>query len=136
MTLGAHPAERHRHGGRWQRLAERLIGSAVRPEAEEPDETASRTEGASDEGERCDRERARIHGTVRNVTVRPRGDVPTLVAELEDGPRTVRVVWLGRRGIVGIEPGRSLTVQGRVTHCAGVPTVFNPSYELQAATRR
>jgi RecJ-like exonuclease len=43
------------------------------------------------------------------------------------------VVWLGRRQIPGIEPGRKLRVTGRVTRRDGKPVVFNPSYELLPA---
>jgi hypothetical protein len=39
-------------------------------------------------------------------------------------------VWLGRRHIAGISPGRSLQVQGRIGLHDGVRTLYNPRYEL------
>lgn len=76
-------------------------------------------------------EPVRLAGTLRTVVLRPRAGVPTLEAELFDGSGTVTLVWLGRRRIGGIEPGRMLVVSGRLTQHDGRPTVYNPSYELR-----
>jgi hypothetical protein len=77
-----------------------------------------------------DRELVRLRGTLRTVTLRPRGGVPALEAELFDGTGMLTVVWLGRRHIAGISPGRSLQVQGRIGVHDGVRTLYNPRYEL------
>lgn len=74
-----------------------------------------------------------VSGTVRSLTVRPKTQVPALEIELYDGTGRVRVVWLGRRRIPGIDPGRRLTVTGRLTALDGVSTIYNPRYELQPA---
>jgi hypothetical protein len=74
-----------------------------------------------------------VAGTLRQVVLRPLAGVPTLEAELYDGTGTVTLVWLGRRRIRGLDPGRSLIARGRLTQRDGKPTVFNPSYELRAA---
>ncbi len=81
--------------------------------------------------ELADREQAEVIGTLRTVTVKPRGNSPTLQAELWDGSGSLTLVWLGRRSIPGIEPGRHLRVQGRVATHRGVRTIFNPGYELR-----
>ena len=78
----------------------------------------------------ADRERIRVRGTLRTVTMRPRGGVPALEAELFDGTDVVTVVWLGRRQITGIAPGAPIEVQGRIGRYDGVRTIFNPRYEL------
>jgi hypothetical protein len=65
------------------------------------------------------------------VTLRPRGGVPALEAELYDGSGVITLVWLGRRRIAGIEPGRCLRVEGRVGLHAGQRIMFNPRYELK-----
>jgi len=78
-----------------------------------------------------DRELVRVAGTLRTVTLRPRAGVPALVAELYDGTGSMSLVWLGRRQIVGIEPGRSLIGYGRVTCEGEVPIIYNPRYELR-----
>lgn len=77
-----------------------------------------------------DRELVRLRGTLRTVTLRPRGGVPALEAELFDGSDVITVVWLGRRRIAGITPGRSLQVQGRIGRHDGIRTMYNPRYEL------
>jgi hypothetical protein len=73
-----------------------------------------------------------VAGTLRAVVLRPLAGVPTLEAELYDGTGTVTLVWLGRRRIRGIDPGRSLVARGRLTERDGKATVFNPAYELRA----
>ena len=73
-----------------------------------------------------------IAGTLRAVVLRPLAGVPTLEAELYDGTGTVTLVWLGRRRIRGIDPGRTLVARGRLTRRDGKPTLFNPEYDLRA----
>lgn len=77
-----------------------------------------------------DRERVRLRGTLRTVTLRPRGGVPALEAELFDGSGSLMIVWLGRRRIAGVSPGRSMEVQGRIGRHDGQRTMYNPRYEL------
>jgi hypothetical protein len=77
-----------------------------------------------------DRERVTLRGALRTVTLRPRGGVPALEAELNDGSGVITVVWLGRRRIAGIEPGRAIEVQGRIGAHDGVRVMYNPRYEL------
>ncbi|WP_067436400.1 OB-fold nucleic acid binding domain-containing protein [Nocardioides jensenii] len=77
-----------------------------------------------------DRERIRLTGTLRTVTLRPRGGVPALEAELYDGTGVITLVWLGRRRITGIDPGRALTVEGRIGVQEHTRVMFNPRYEL------
>ncbi|HEY5516546.1 MAG TPA: OB-fold nucleic acid binding domain-containing protein [Pengzhenrongella sp.] len=78
-----------------------------------------------------DRARVTINGVLRSVTLRPRQGVAALEAELYDGTGTVDVVWLGRREISGIEPGRRGSFEGFVCAIEGRPTIYNPRYELQ-----
>lgn len=77
-----------------------------------------------------DREEVRLRGTLRTVTLRPRGGVPALEAELYDGTGSICVIWLGRRRIGGINPGRSVQVRGRIGVHDHVRIMFNPRYEL------
>lgn len=74
---------------------------------------------------------ATVSGTIRSVTVGPREQPPALEVEVYDGSGALRVVWLGRRRIPGIEPGRRVTVHGRITCPQAEPTIFNPRYELK-----
>ncbi|MGF1661743.1 MAG: OB-fold nucleic acid binding domain-containing protein, partial [Kineosporiaceae bacterium] len=77
-----------------------------------------------------DRCRATVCGTLRSVRLCPTESSCTLEAELCDGTGTVLLVWLGRRRVPGLEPGRSLRVHGTVTDRAGRRIMYNPRYEL------
>ena len=89
------------------------------------------TEGVLCVADAPDREPVRLRGTLRTVTLRPRGGVPALEAELYDGTGTVIIIWLGRRRIAGIGPGRSMEVVGRIGRLPdGSRILYNPRYEL------
>jgi hypothetical protein len=77
------------------------------------------------------REVVDVAGTLRAVTLRPRGSTLTMEAELWDGTGRVLLVWLGRRDIPGVEPGRKIVVHGRLTSVKGERAIYNPAYELQ-----
>ncbi|HEY5361990.1 MAG TPA: amino acid permease [Streptosporangiaceae bacterium] len=72
-----------------------------------------------------------VAGTLRAVTLRPRGSSLTMEADLWDGTGSINLVWLGRRNIPGIQPGRRIVVHGRLATIKGEATMFNPSYELR-----
>jgi hypothetical protein len=73
-----------------------------------------------------------VTGRLKSVVYTPRETVPTLEAELFDGSGSVTLVWLGRRRIAGIEPGRTLTARGRFAAFDGRQVIYNPWYELSA----
>ncbi len=77
-----------------------------------------------------DRTPVELHGTIRTVTLRPRGGVPALEAELYDGSGALTLVWLGRRRITGINPGRAIAVGGRIGVHDKVRIMYNPRYQL------
>lgn len=70
-------------------------------------------------------------GRLRAVVYTPSEHVPTLEAELFDGSGSIVLVWLGRRRIAGLEPGRRIIARGRVGEHQGRPAIYNPWYELQ-----
>lgn len=72
-----------------------------------------------------------VRGIVRSLTLTPSDRAPEVVVDLDDGSGSVRVVWLGRRRIPGIEAGRSMVVRGRLTCHTDHPTIYNPRYELK-----
>ena len=81
---------------------------------------------------RPERARERITGTVRNIRHDRIGGMPALEAELHPAGRSkIELVWLGRRNIHGIHPGRRIVVRGRVARIKGERTIYNPAYELQ-----
>ena len=74
-----------------------------------------------------------VTGRLKSVVYLPQGSVPTLEAELYDGSGSVVLVWLGRRQITGIEPGRTLTARGRIAEHQRRRVIYNPWYELSPA---
>ncbi len=93
-------------------------------------DTASES-GCCPVAEAVDRTRVELRGSLRTVTLRPRGGVPALEAELYDGTGLITVIWLGRRRIAGIEPGRSIKVEGRIGCQDKMRVMYNPRYELR-----
>ena len=98
--------------------------------ADEERTEASRQKGCRAVSELPNRRRAKVSGVLRSVVLRPREGVPTVEVELYDGSGVVDLVWLGRRRIAGIEPGRRALVEGLVCDVDGRRTIFNPRYEL------
>jgi len=76
------------------------------------------------------RRRGEVYGVLRSVTLRPKERVQALEAELYDGSGSMQLVWLGRRAIAGIEPGRRARFSGLVSEKNGRKTMYNPRYEL------
>lgn len=116
--------------GRFRRMLDRLSTSQQDLESEELQEE-TQASGCTRISECGDRQIVRVTGTLRTVTLRPRAGVPALEAELFDGSAPLDVVWLGRRSIVGIEPGRRLIASGRISMSHGRRVLFNPKYELR-----
>jgi len=114
--------------GRLGRIRRWLL-SAEDAEAEELQEI-SRDRAATPVAEAAHATLVTFAGTLRTVTLRPRAGVPALEAELFDGTAVVRIVWLGRRVIRGVTPGRTMVAHGRVTRRGDQLTMYNPSYEL------
>lgn len=108
----------------------RAFASQAEIEADEERAVAKQV-GCTALDELPDRSHATVTGVLRSVTLRPRNEVPALVAELYDGSGSIELVWLGRREIAGIEPGRRLKLEGRVCEVDGRRTIFNPRYELR-----
>jgi hypothetical protein len=118
--------------GRLRRALSRLTSSDEQLEAEELQQEAAAS-GATSIGAAGDRERVTLCGTLRAVTLRPQGGVPALEAELYDGSGAITLVWLGRRRVPGIDCGRGMVVEGRVTASAGRRVIYNPRYQLRPA---
>ncbi|MFI6346165.1 OB-fold nucleic acid binding domain-containing protein [Streptomyces sp. NPDC050560] len=126
-----------KQSGRLRRMLGRLADITAAPEdldSEELREEAENT-GCTRIGDCRDRQIVTVTGTLRTVTLRPRAGVPALEAELFDGTAALDVVWLGRRSIVGIEPGRKLIASGRISMSHGRRVLFNPKYELRPLGR-
>ncbi|MEW2380643.1 OB-fold nucleic acid binding domain-containing protein [Micromonospora sp. NPDC047707] len=116
--------------GSLRRMLRRLTASEAEIEAQE-----LRRESAEHGGvpaRQCSRgEVVSVSGRLRTVVYTPRTNLPTLEADLYDGSDVVTLVWLGRRHISGIEPGRHLTARGRVAVRDDRKVIYNPYYELE-----
>ncbi|NUS13864.1 MAG: OB-fold nucleic acid binding domain-containing protein [Streptomyces sp.] len=119
-----------RPAGRFRRMLGRLSSSQEELHSEELQEE-TRAVGCTRIKDCSDRQIVSVTGTLRTVTLRPRAGVPALEAELFDGSAALDVVWLGRRSITGIEPGRRIIASGRISMNRGRPVLFNPKYELR-----
>jgi hypothetical protein len=116
--------------GRLGRLARRLVTDTEQLDAEDLREDVGRS-GARPVVTCCAGDPVTVTGRLRSVVYTPKETVPTVAAELYDGTGSVQLVWLGRRRISGIEPGRSMTARGRVAEQDGHLVMFNPWYELK-----
>ncbi len=76
------------------------------------------------------RHRTRVGGEVRSVRIVPRAGAPALEVTVSDGRGAVVGVFLGRRKIAGLSPGRRVAIEGVVARDGNRYLVFNPIYEL------
>lgn len=109
----------------------KAVASQEEIEADEEREDAVRASGCTPVDQTGERRRVKVSGVIRSVVLRPRQGVPALEAELYDGSGNLVLVWLGRREIAGVEPGRRLKVEGMVCSREGRRSMFNPRYELR-----
>ncbi|HET6752211.1 MAG TPA: nucleotide-binding protein [Actinomycetes bacterium] len=82
-------------------------------------------------GEARARVRGRFEGEIRRIRIQPLAAVPTLVVVLEDGTGRVSALFMGRRGIAGVECGRRLAIEGTPVAGERGLTLYNPAYELR-----
>jgi hypothetical protein len=119
--------------GYWRRLMRRLTSDVSELDADD----LSRKSEAVGAMRACDcksGEEVTVMGRLRSVEMCPRDSAATLEAELFDGTEGVTLVWLGRRRIAGIEPGRTIKARGRIAVRDGRKVLYNPYYELQNAS--
>lgn len=115
----------------FRRLLHRLTASESEIEAQELRRESAESGGMP--AHQCSRGQVvSVAGRLRTVVYTPRTNLPTLEADLYDGNDVVTLVWLGRRHIAGIEPGRHLTARGRMAVRDGRKVIYNPYYELES----
>lgn len=114
-----------------RRFFERLTASEDELQAEELQRESAKC-GAIPAGECTRGQVVSVSGRLRTVAYTPRTNLPTLEADLYDGTDVITLVFLGRRSIAGIEPGRQLTARGRIALRDDRKVIYNPFYELEA----
>lgn len=112
------------------RLKRRLTEDLDKIDAAAMAESAQ-AHGATHASQCCRGDEVTIIGRLRSVDACAKDGNPLLEAEIFDGTDAVKLVWIGRRRIPGIEPGRTLMVHGRVGERGSSKIIFNPRYELQ-----
>ena len=76
------------------------------------------------------RQSARVAGEVRSVRIVPRAGADALEVTLYDGRASITGVFLGRRKIIGLSPGRRAVFEGMVTLHRRQAQIYNPIYTL------
>jgi hypothetical protein len=76
------------------------------------------------------RTRTRVAGEIRAVRIVPRAGAPAVEVTVSDGRGAVVGVFLGRRKIPGLSPGRRIVLGGVAGKDGGRYLVYNPEYEL------
>ncbi|MDR1634928.1 MAG: OB-fold nucleic acid binding domain-containing protein [Bifidobacteriaceae bacterium] len=116
-------------GGRIKRWARGLFKPLPALETE-PERPFRRVDGVQSIGSVGERETARVAGVIRSIAIGPRGPGAMFEAELTDGTGDLKVIWLGQRQILGLEPGRQLICHGLVAREGAVRVMRDPYYEL------
>jgi RecG-like helicase len=74
------------------------------------------------------RTRVSTGGEVRSVRIVPRAGAPALEVTLADGRGMATAVFLGRRKIAGLAPGKKIAVSGMVARDGKRLLLYNPEY--------
>jgi hypothetical protein len=72
----------------------------------------------------------RVGGEVKSVRIVPRAGADALEVTVNDGRGSVTGVFLGRRKILGMSPGRRLVLEGVATRDGSRLVIYNPLYTL------
>jgi hypothetical protein len=76
------------------------------------------------------RKPVKVGGEVRSIRIVPRAGAPALEVTVSDGRGSVVAVFLGRRKIAGMTPGRKIALEGVVARDGARALITNPAYEL------
>jgi RecG-like helicase len=76
------------------------------------------------------RRQIRVGGEVHSVRIVPRAGAPALEVTVTDGRGAVVGVFLGRRKVAGMSPGRRVALAGVASKNGNRFVLVNPAYEL------
>lgn len=116
--------------GRLRRLIERFRQSDEERLTDEIRDWAEDVPGTTRIGACPNRERVRIAGTVRRLTVRPVEGFESLEALVTDGTGEVVVRWLGRHRIPGLNLGTRVVLEGVLARQRDGLSMVNPQFEF------
>ena len=89
-----------------------------------------RHDDATPIAEAAERGQVTIRGEVAGLQVVPRAGAPSLEVTVDDGSGRAVAVFTGRKRVGGLDPGRSLRVEGMARREGGRLVLFNPAYTL------
>ncbi len=115
----------HRFLDRWSETDEARLAGEVR-------EWADDVAGAVRIADAPLRERVKIAGVIRRMTVFPMKDGESLEAKISDGTGEVVVKFMGRRAIGGLRLGSKVVVEGVLGEQHGSVMMINPILEFTA----
>jgi hypothetical protein len=116
-------------GGTFRRMLRKLTSDVDELDAENLSGDAERA--GAQRADRCScGQEVEVLGRLRSVEYGSQDAAASLEAELYDGTEGVTLIWLGRRRIPGIEPGRTMRVRGRIALREGRKVLYNPYYEI------
>jgi RecG-like helicase len=118
--------------GAFRRFLERLTESDEARLSSEIRQWAEQAPGCVRISEAPLRQRVRIAGVIRRLTVFPMQDNESLEAVVSDGTGEVVVRFMGRRAIGGLTLGTRVVVEGVLSEQRGVRRMINPILELSA----
>lgn len=116
-------------GGAFRRMLKRLTSDVDTLDAVDLSTDAERS-GAQRASDCACGDEVEVLGRLRSVEFCAQDADASLEAELFDGSEGVTLIWLGRRRIAGIEPGRTMRVRGRLAVRDGRKVLYNPYYEI------
>ncbi|ETD32031.1 MULTISPECIES: OB-fold nucleic acid binding domain-containing protein [Actinomycetes] len=116
-------------GGYLKRLTRRLTEDIDQLDAEDISQQSQQA-GAQRACDCSAGDEVTMQGELRSVQTCSKAMKTGIVAEFFDGTDVVTLKFIGRNRIPGIEPGRTLTVRGRIGEHDGNKVMFNPYYEL------
>ena len=118
--------------GALRRWLDRLTESDESRLADEITSWAESVSGSVRIGDAPNRERIKIAGVIRRLTVLPMLDNEALEALVTDGTGEVVVRFMGRRGIEGLGLGTRVVVEGAIAEQRGQRRMLNPLLEFSA----
>lgn len=115
-------------------MSRRRLFHRLRTPVDELDSEALRTWaatlGATPIADVVPRTQVEVAGEVSSVRIVPRAGSPSLEVTLTDGGGFATGVFLGRRKIAGIRPGRRLRLVGIAAQHGRIIEIFNPRYDI------
>ena len=81
-------------------------------------------------GELEARDRTKVCGEVKRMTIKPRSGIPSTEIVINDGTGDATVIFSGRRHVAGIEHGHCIIVEGVAFADANRLVFLNPAYSL------